>query len=74
MADLSNQTNLEIMRLNLRKQGILHSKMTMEVRIAEIEEEKRKITENFPIYQKDIADIDATIERLSNPPAPENAE
>lgn len=59
--------SLEIMRLKLRKQNILLSKATMEVRIAEMEEEKRRISENFPLYEKEIAEIETAIARLQNP-------
>lgn len=59
--------SLEMMKLNLRIQQILLSKVTMEVRIAEIEDEKERIQQNFPIYQKEIDEINATITALTKP-------
>jgi len=64
---MADQPSIEVMRLNLRKQNIILSKMTMEVRIAEMKDEMGRIMENFPLYEKEISEIDDAIARLTSP-------
>lgn len=64
MGDLTVNLNLEIMKLELRKQQLSLTQKTAEVRIAELMDEKRRVEENFPLYAKEMAEIDAAIENL----------
>jgi hypothetical protein len=59
--------NIESKRLQQRKLQLAVNRMSMEVRIAELEEEKRRLLENFPLYDAEEAEIDSKILELTSP-------
>lgn len=70
---MARNYTLEKMRLNLRKQNILLSKTTMEVRIEELEDEKARISQNFPLYEAELIQLDQQIAGLEKSEQEEKA-
>ena len=56
--------NIEIKRCKLRIQQLITNKMQMEIRIDELDEEKRRIQENFPSQEKEEKELLEQIKAL----------
>jgi len=63
MADLSS-LKLQKMQLNLRLQQIELSKFTQSVRVAELEHEISRISENFVLYENEMTQVREQIKDL----------
>jgi len=56
--------SLEIQRLKLKKQNVMLSHATMELRLAELDDEKNRLSQNFPLYAAELENIDKEITNL----------
>jgi len=56
--------DLEIQRLELKKLNISLSRSTMQLRLAELEDEKNRLSENLPLYDKQLSDTDQEIQNI----------
>ncbi len=63
---MAKNYSLEIRRLEVKKQNTILSTLAMELRIAELEDEISRLSENLPVYKADLENIDREIAALES--------